>query len=263
MSLPPAADRPADRSPRRAGGGQLTPPPSPSLPRRRHHPPACQRSSAAAHRGGAFPALSRPQPRHCGPRAGALIALHSVWRPPASAGAHRRLPTKCDPRRQVYKGRRKCTGQITAMKFILKHGKSEKDIRSLRQARTRARLRCPGCRRRWAARGSAAAARRASPPQRQPQRLRLQPHASPLPSLARTRPARSPASLPSLTLEPCLTHQTHQIHQTHQTRESRRSRSCASCATRTSSRCWTHSRPRPSSASSRVRRARRTVLRWC
>jgi serine/threonine protein kinase len=33
----------------------------------------------------------------------------------------------------VYKGRRKCTGQITAMKFILKHGKSEKDIRNLRQ----------------------------------------------------------------------------------------------------------------------------------
>jgi serine/threonine protein kinase len=34
---------------------------------------------------------------------------------------------------QVYKGRRKCTGQITAMKFIMKHGKSEKDIKSLRQ----------------------------------------------------------------------------------------------------------------------------------
>lgn len=34
---------------------------------------------------------------------------------------------------QVYKGRRKCTGQITAIKFIMKHGKSEKDIRSLRQ----------------------------------------------------------------------------------------------------------------------------------
>jgi hypothetical protein len=37
--------------------------------------------------------------------------------------------------RQVYKGRRRCTGQITAMKFILKHGKSDKDIRNLRQVR--------------------------------------------------------------------------------------------------------------------------------
>lgn len=34
---------------------------------------------------------------------------------------------------KVYKGRRRCTGQITAMKFIMKHGKSEKDIRNLRQ----------------------------------------------------------------------------------------------------------------------------------
>ncbi|GLI63648.1 hypothetical protein VaNZ11_006646 [Volvox africanus] len=34
---------------------------------------------------------------------------------------------------KVYKGRRKCTGQITAMKFILKQGKSEKDIKNLRQ----------------------------------------------------------------------------------------------------------------------------------
>lgn len=34
---------------------------------------------------------------------------------------------------QVYKGRRKCTGQITAMKFIMKHGKTEKDIKNLRQ----------------------------------------------------------------------------------------------------------------------------------
>lgn len=34
---------------------------------------------------------------------------------------------------QVYKGRRKYTGQITALKFIGKHNKSEKDIRSLRQ----------------------------------------------------------------------------------------------------------------------------------
>ncbi|DBB07857.1 TPA: hypothetical protein ACH3X3_009258 [Trebouxia sp. C0006] len=34
---------------------------------------------------------------------------------------------------KVYKGRRKFTGQITAMKFIMKHGKSEKDIRNLRQ----------------------------------------------------------------------------------------------------------------------------------
>lgn len=35
--------------------------------------------------------------------------------------------------KQVYKGRRRCTGQITAMKFIVKQGKSEKDIRNLRQ----------------------------------------------------------------------------------------------------------------------------------
>ncbi|KAK9823151.1 hypothetical protein WJX72_000639 [[Myrmecia] bisecta] len=34
---------------------------------------------------------------------------------------------------KVYKGRRKFTGQITAMKFIMKHGKSEKDIKNLRQ----------------------------------------------------------------------------------------------------------------------------------
>ena len=34
---------------------------------------------------------------------------------------------------QVYKGRRKYTGQTVAMKFILKHNKSEKDIVSLRQ----------------------------------------------------------------------------------------------------------------------------------
>ncbi len=34
---------------------------------------------------------------------------------------------------QVYKGRRRGTGQITAMKFIMKHGKSEKDIKNLRQ----------------------------------------------------------------------------------------------------------------------------------
>ena len=34
---------------------------------------------------------------------------------------------------QVYKGRRKNTGQITALKFIGKHGKSDKDIVGLRQ----------------------------------------------------------------------------------------------------------------------------------
>jgi fused len=32
---------------------------------------------------------------------------------------------------QVYKGRRRATGQITAMKFIPKQGKSEKDLKSL------------------------------------------------------------------------------------------------------------------------------------
>ncbi|CAM6128762.1 unnamed protein product [Calypogeia fissa] len=34
---------------------------------------------------------------------------------------------------KVYKGRRKYTGQTVAMKFILKHGKSDKDIENLRQ----------------------------------------------------------------------------------------------------------------------------------
>ncbi|KAJ4831260.1 hypothetical protein Tsubulata_044914 [Turnera subulata] len=34
---------------------------------------------------------------------------------------------------KVYKGRRKCTGQTVAMKFIMKHGKSDRDIHSLRQ----------------------------------------------------------------------------------------------------------------------------------
>ncbi|KAJ0079934.1 hypothetical protein Patl1_24530 [Pistacia atlantica] len=34
---------------------------------------------------------------------------------------------------KVYKGRRKFTGQTVAMKFIMKHGKSEKDIHNLRQ----------------------------------------------------------------------------------------------------------------------------------
>lgn len=34
---------------------------------------------------------------------------------------------------QVYKGRRKHTGQTVALKFISKHGKSAKDIRNLRQ----------------------------------------------------------------------------------------------------------------------------------
>ena len=44
----------------------------------------------------------------------------------------------CSPRHppaldQVYKGRRRFTGQIVALKFILKHGKTEKDLNSLRQ----------------------------------------------------------------------------------------------------------------------------------
>ena len=37
------------------------------------------------------------------------------------------------PKFQVYKGRRKYTGQIVALKFIAKFGKSDKDIKSLRQ----------------------------------------------------------------------------------------------------------------------------------
>ena len=34
---------------------------------------------------------------------------------------------------KVYKGRRKHTGQTVALKFIGKHGKSERDLRNLRQ----------------------------------------------------------------------------------------------------------------------------------
>nr|GEX26402.1 serine/threonine-protein kinase TIO [Tanacetum cinerariifolium] len=34
---------------------------------------------------------------------------------------------------KVYKGRRKFTGQTVALKFILKHGKTEKDVQNLRQ----------------------------------------------------------------------------------------------------------------------------------
>ncbi|KAL6132335.1 hypothetical protein ACLB2K_070706 [Fragaria x ananassa] len=34
---------------------------------------------------------------------------------------------------KVYKGRRKFTGQTVAMKFVMKHGKSDKDIHNLRQ----------------------------------------------------------------------------------------------------------------------------------
>lgn len=49
------------------------------------------------------------------------------------------LPPRPPPKRssfkysQVYKGRRKHTGQTVALKFISKHGKSAKDIRNLRQ----------------------------------------------------------------------------------------------------------------------------------
>jgi len=45
-------------------------------------------------------------------------------------------PVSCSERQppaQVYKGRRRFTGQVVAMKFIMKHGKSEKDIKALRQ----------------------------------------------------------------------------------------------------------------------------------
>lgn len=34
---------------------------------------------------------------------------------------------------KVYKGRRKQTGQVVALKFISKHGRSEKEMRNLRQ----------------------------------------------------------------------------------------------------------------------------------
>jgi len=37
---------------------------------------------------------------------------------------------------KVYKGRRKFSGQIVAMKFIVKKGKSERDLRNLRQVGT-------------------------------------------------------------------------------------------------------------------------------
>lgn len=33
---------------------------------------------------------------------------------------------------KVYKGRRKLTGQVVALKFISKHGRSEKEMRNLR-----------------------------------------------------------------------------------------------------------------------------------
>ena len=36
---------------------------------------------------------------------------------------------------RVYKGRRKFTGQTVALKFISKHGKSERDLKNLRQVR--------------------------------------------------------------------------------------------------------------------------------
>ena len=68
---------------------------------------------------------------------GPLIALKMAaacmckpaWIPVSAFALSQSLPTPM----QVYKGRRKFTGQITAMKFIMKHGKSEKDIRNLRQ----------------------------------------------------------------------------------------------------------------------------------
>lgn len=55
-----------------------------------------------------------------------------------NAVAPHSLPHNDVPNHQVYKGRRRCTGQITAMKFIMKHGKSEKDIKNLRQVGMRA-----------------------------------------------------------------------------------------------------------------------------
>lgn len=36
-------------------------------------------------------------------------------------------------KRQVYKGRRRATGRVVALKFIAKTGKSERDLRNLRQ----------------------------------------------------------------------------------------------------------------------------------
>ena len=40
---------------------------------------------------------------------------------------------------RVFKGRRRYTSQTVAIKLMQKHGKSEKDMRNLRQVRTRAR----------------------------------------------------------------------------------------------------------------------------
>ena len=42
---------------------------------------------------------------------------------------------------RVFKGRRRYTSQTVAIKLMQKHGKSEKDMRNLRQVRTRARAR--------------------------------------------------------------------------------------------------------------------------
>ena len=39
---------------------------------------------------------------------------------------------------KVFKGRRRYTSQIVALKLINKHGKSDKDMRNLRQVRPRA-----------------------------------------------------------------------------------------------------------------------------
>jgi serine/threonine protein kinase len=59
-------------------------------------------------------------------------AVVRVVPPPAAATIRINMTAACGVV-QVYKGRRRATGQITAMKFIVKHGKSAKDIRSLRQ----------------------------------------------------------------------------------------------------------------------------------
>jgi serine/threonine protein kinase len=40
---------------------------------------------------------------------------------------------------RVFKGRRRYTSQTVAIKLMQKHGKSEKDMRNLRQVRPRAR----------------------------------------------------------------------------------------------------------------------------
>ena len=98
----------------------------------------------------ARPTLALRQPAHatCAGSASTLLApscvaarsraLHQLRRRARPLRAAPVSLVACSPRHppaldQVYKGRRRFTGQIVALKFILKHGKTEKDLNSLRQ----------------------------------------------------------------------------------------------------------------------------------